>query len=146
MRKGVLIACGNWASNHEMYSNFTGQDYIPGGGGGIGLDLPDEDDGAGIKAAMAVGADLVFPSLVGFNHDTPNGASFGCGGLRVDVDMRVVDTWGNAVPRLFAAGLAGGGVIVKNYPVCGASVGRGLYYGRKAGQKVAELADWEEAE
>ncbi|MBQ9069426.1 MAG: hypothetical protein IJ131_10305, partial [Eggerthellaceae bacterium] len=142
-RKGVMMAMGNWASNHEMFSNFTGNDYVPGGGGGIGLDLEDDNDGAGIKAGLAIGADIVFPSLVGHNHDTPDGASFGCGGFRVDTKMHVIDIFGQAIPRLFAGGAAAGGVIVKNYPVCGASVGRGLYFGRVAGQELAKLDAWQ---
>ncbi len=140
--KGVLLAAGNWASNHEMFIKFTGSDYEPGGSGGLGLDMETENDGSGCKAAMAIGADVTYPSLFGVNKDGIP-VSYGTGALKVDVDAQVLDVFGTPIPRLFAAGLNAGGCLVKEYPVCGSSVLRGLYYGRKAGKNIAGLDAWQ---
>lgn len=140
--KAVLIATGTFANNPEMFHNYIGEEYIAGAGGGIGLDLAEENDGSGIKAAMAVGADLFMPRSFGMNQDAPNGASFVFSGLKTNTDAQVIDVFGNPVPRLYAAGLAGGGAIVNNYPMCGASVARGLFYGKVAGEQMAALEPW----
>ncbi len=140
--KGVLISTGNWASNHEMFINYTGTDFEPGGSGGIGLDLETDNDGSGCKAAMAIGANVNYPSLYGVNKDGIP-VSYGTGALKVDVKAQVLDVFGNPIPRLFAAGLSAGGCLVKEYPVCGASVLRGLYFGRAAGKNLSSLKDWE---
>ena len=141
-RKAVILACGNFASNKELFRNYTGEDYEPNAMGGMGIDLPTDNDGSGILAAQALGAELVFPSLVGKNHDTPTGFSAGMAGVKVDLNGRVIDVFGKEIPRLYAAGLTAGGIIVKNYPCCGSSVSRSLSFGRKSGTDAAKLESW----
>lgn len=142
-RKAVVLACGNFASNPDMYLNYTGAPLEPSAAGGMRLDLATDNDGTGIRAAQALGAWLVFPSLIGVDSDHPTGFSGAVAGLKIDVNGRVIDVFGEEVPRLYAAGLTSGGVIVNGYPVCGCSVGRCLYFGRKTGVDAAKLDSWE---
>ena len=60
------------------------------------------------------------------------GISFTFGGLRGDVDGRVLDGSGAAIPGLFACGEALGGLFSGNYPT-GAGLTAGMVIGRHAG-------------
>ncbi|HEY9595671.1 MAG TPA: FAD-dependent oxidoreductase [Spirochaetia bacterium] len=62
-------------------------------------------------------------------------------GLKTDVDTHVLNTKGDVIPGLFAAGeVANGGFFNLEYPASGTSIQMSLTFGREAGQKAAELA------
>ncbi|MEU1953523.1 FAD-dependent oxidoreductase [Nocardia rhamnosiphila] len=61
---------------------------------------------------------------------------FTLGGLRTDLDSRVVHVSGGPIPGLFAAGRCTSGISAGGY-VSGASLGDGSFYGRRAGRAAA---------
>ncbi|MEV0354844.1 FAD-dependent oxidoreductase [Nocardia sp. NPDC050697] len=61
---------------------------------------------------------------------------FTLGGLRTDLDSRVIHTSGEPIPGLFAAGRCTSGICAGGY-VSGASLGDGSFYGRRAGRAAA---------
>lgn len=61
---------------------------------------------------------------------------FTLGGLRTDLDSRVVHVSGDPIPGLFAAGRCTSGISAGGY-VSGASLGDGSFYGRRAGRAAA---------
>ncbi len=63
-------------------------------------------------------------------------AAFTLGGLRTDVDGRVLDPEGRPIPGLFAAGRASSGIAVGSYS-SGISLGDGTFFGRRAGRAAA---------
>ena len=63
-------------------------------------------------------------------------ASFTLGGLVTDLDGRVLDANGGAVPGLFAAGRTTASLARTGY-ASGMSLGEGTYFGRRAGLAVA---------
>lgn len=144
--KGVVIATGNFCSNHEMFYNYCGEDFteVPGFGNGVGIDLPDDNDGAGIRAALALGAEVRFPA----NGLTPNGDgtfmaySFMTSGVRIDRKARVLDVYGEPIPRLYGTSNFAGGQIILSYHCCGVNVLRHGYTGRVAGTDAASLEPW----
>jgi 3-oxo-5alpha-steroid 4-dehydrogenase len=64
-------------------------------------------------------------------------AAFTLGGLATDVDGRVLDPEGVAIPGLFAAGRASSGLSVGSYS-SGLSLGDGTFFGRRAGRTAAQ--------
>lgn len=61
------------------------------------------------------------------------------GGLVTDLDSQVLDTEGNVIPGLYAAGeVALTGLFGDEYPSCGLAIGAGLRYGRIAGENAAK--------
>lgn len=63
-------------------------------------------------------------------------AGFTLGGLHTTVDGAVLDTCGDPVPGLYAAGRASAGIHGDNY-ISGTSLGDGTFFGRRAGRTVA---------
>lgn len=63
-------------------------------------------------------------------------AAFTLGGLHTDLDGRVLDPSGEAIPGLFAAGRASAGVSAGGYS-SGLSLGDGTFFGRRAGRAAA---------
>lgn len=63
-------------------------------------------------------------------------ATFTLGGLHADVDGRVLDPDGSAVPGLYAVGRAGASLAAGGY-VSGISLGDGTFFGRRAGAAIA---------
>lgn len=63
-------------------------------------------------------------------------------GLRINVDMQVLDTNGNPIPGLYAAGNDSGGFFSRNYPelLVGVAVGRSITFGRLAAKSAAAQA------
>ena len=59
-------------------------------------------------------------------------AAFTLGGLRTDVDGRVLTGDGTPIPGLFAAGRTTAGLAAPGY-ASGLSLGDGTYFGRRAG-------------
>ena len=146
-RRGVVVCTGNFCSNHEMFFNYTNYDFTAeeGCGNGPTIDLPDDNDGAGIKAVLALGGELVFPANgVTDNEDgTAFGYSFMTGGMRVDTQARAIDVFGNPIPRLYLSSNTAGGQIIKSYHCCGVNVLRHLYLGKVAGEQASALDSWE---
>lgn len=66
----------------------------------------------------------------------PGAAVFTLGGLSTDVDGRVLDLDGTAVPGLFAAGRSTSGLCAWGY-ISGTSLGDGTFFGRRAGVAAA---------
>jgi len=63
-------------------------------------------------------------------------AAFTLGGLHTDVEGRVLDPAGAAIPGLFAAGRSTSGLSVGGYS-SGLSLGDGTFFGRRAGRTAA---------
>ncbi|MEU6564027.1 FAD-dependent oxidoreductase [Nocardia nova] len=63
-------------------------------------------------------------------------AGFTLGGLRTDLDSRVVHVTGEPIPGLYAAGRCTSGVCAGGY-ASGTSLGDGSFYGRRAGRAAA---------
>ncbi len=59
------------------------------------------------------------------------------GGLHTTVDGQVLDSFGDAIPGLFAAGRTTAGLPMAPYIASGLSVGDCTYFGRRAGRAVA---------
>jgi 3-oxo-5alpha-steroid 4-dehydrogenase len=66
-------------------------------------------------------------------------APFTLGGLRTDVEGRVLSDAGDEVPGLFAAGRTTAGIAAGGY-VSGISLGDGTFFGRRAGEAAAARA------
>lgn len=64
-------------------------------------------------------------------------AGFTLGGLRTDLDSRVLHVSGAPIPGLYAAGRCTSGLCAGGY-VSGASLGDGSFYGRRAGLAAAK--------
>ena len=63
-----------------------------------------------------------------------------CGGLRTDIETRVLNTAGEPIERLFAAGQIASGMFTGPfYPGCGWAVLGTVHWGRKAGRNAAAL-------
>lgn len=62
-----------------------------------------------------------------------------CGGLKIDVESRVLRPDGTPIPHLFAAGLCTGGWVGPFYPGSGTAMASNAHYGRKAGKNAAAL-------
>lgn len=62
-------------------------------------------------------------------------------GVRIDAEARVIDGLGRAIPGLFAAGEAAGGILGTMYPSSGASLASGATFGRIAGRNAAATAE-----
>ena len=67
------------------------------------------------------------------------GITFTFGGLRIDPRAAVLDTAGERIPGLFAAGELVGGIFYGNY-LGGAGLMSGAVFGRQAGKSAAEFA------
>lgn len=65
------------------------------------------------------------------------GLSDTVGGLRTDLDARVIDVFGRVIPRLYAAGTVADGWMFKMYPGSGTYLGNAFCFGRIAGKKAA---------
>uniref|UniRef100_UPI000AA63C98 FAD-binding protein n=1 Tax=Nocardia pseudovaccinii TaxID=189540 RepID=UPI000AA63C98 len=63
-------------------------------------------------------------------------AGFPLGGLRTDLDARVLDASGQPIAGLYAAGRCTAGICTGGY-ASGASLGDGSFYGRRAGRTAA---------
>ena len=65
------------------------------------------------------------------------------GGLRINGNTQVLDTHGNPIPNLYAAGATTGGIIGPFYQHSGGAVGSAWTMGYVAGQKAAAQEPWE---
>jgi flavocytochrome c len=64
------------------------------------------------------------------------------GGLKINTEARVLNVWGEEIPRLFAAGNMAAGVIGEHYPGSGTSLNQGMAFGLIAGEKAAAEEPW----
>lgn len=134
-RKAVLIATGGYVLNDDMCWNFNlkGWENQPDKLFQItGLEIEGESDGAGILAAMAVGAGTALM-----------GAGPYYGGLKTDLNAQVLDIFGEPIPRLYASSYAVAGKLGKNYPNCGLNNMWNMTYGRIAAEQMNGLEPWE---
>ena len=67
------------------------------------------------------------------------GITFTFGGLRIDKSAAVLDTGGQRIPGLFAAGELVGGIFYGNY-LGGAGLMSGSVFGRQAGSSASQFA------
>ena len=74
-----------------------------------------------------------------YAYKTLSGNLGAIGGLKIDVDARVIDVNGNPIPHLFAAGMASGGWIGPYYPGSGTAISGVVHWGRKAGASAAAV-------
>lgn len=131
-KKGVVIATGAMANNPDLVKAFTGQEWVEptyercltGGW------LPEQCDGAGVVAAMEVGAALTDVCLGGI------------GGIKINPSAQVMDHFGNPIPRLYATSHAVGGFTGEVIPSCGVNVAPIVAFGRFAGQNAAKENSW----
>lgn len=73
----------------------------------------------------------------------PAVSSIGCsGGLKIDTETRVLDTFGKVIPRLYAGGLNAGGWMGRFYPGSGSCIAGTVHWGRKAGRNAAAEENW----
>jgi len=100
----------------------------------------------------ASGADSVFLKQVGLEKiDTPPYYALmvteynlgSCGGLKINTNSQVIDVFDQPIPRLYAGGMAAGGIIGPYYPGSGTAVGMTIHFGRIAGRNAAGLESWE---
>ena len=64
------------------------------------------------------------------------------GGVRINTDARVMDVHGEAIPRLYAGGMAAGGLVGPYYPGSGTAVAATVCFGRIAAQNAAAEEAW----
>jgi tricarballylate dehydrogenase len=72
------------------------------------------------------------------------GITFTFGGLRIDRSAAVLDTGGQRIPGLFAAGELVGGIFYGNY-LGGAGLMSGAVFGRQAGKSAFEFVSTQAA-
>ena len=133
--KGVVIATGTFVGDKEMYENFTGKPWTyEENPRSVVNGSPYNEyqaDGAGIKAALAVG---VAPRYIIEGNS---------GGLRINTKSQAINTYGEVVPRLYITSRAVGGLFAEDhYPQCGVFVTSGIITGRHAGQNAAAEEPW----
>jgi succinate dehydrogenase/fumarate reductase flavoprotein subunit len=135
-KKGVVLSTDGYFTNEYLLRHYTYSRFVDPGFTGA---WEGAHDGEGTIAAMAAGAGLQ-------NMYFPGNTESMDGGLHVDREMKVLDVFGNPIPRLYAAGLvisglkntAGGGT-----QACGVHNGFALTTGRLAADSIAKLSAWE---
>jgi len=70
-------------------------------------------------------------------------AFFTTGGIRINTKAQAIDVSGKIIPRLYAAGLASGGLFGEIYPGSGSSMANCICTGRIAGRNAAAETPWE---
>lgn len=162
--KGVMLATGGFPAGLDMQERFCqgALDY--------GTYMCKDCTGEGIRAAMAVGADLYnmcnyYPIEVAQQYhynvqynDVYNSWDMDSdgymevpamnlaethGGVIINTDAQVLDAFGEPIPRLYASGCDVGNNIFGvpgNYPGCGCYISFAFAYGRIAGENLAKLA------
>ena len=66
-----------------------------------------------------------------------------CGGLKINTKAQVLNIFDEPIPRLYAGGMAAGGIIGPYYPGSGTAIGITIRFGRTAGQNAALEEPWE---
>jgi fumarate reductase flavoprotein subunit len=118
----------------------------------IGVDADNlKETVASWNADVASGADSKFARQVGLSAiEAPyyfqevTFSNLGClGGLKINLDTQVLRLSGDAIPRLYAAGVNSGGWFGPYYPGSGTALLGTLHWGRRAADSVLALAPWE---
>lgn len=160
--KGVMLATGGFPAGLDMQERFC-QEAL-----GYSTYMCKDCTGDGIRAAMAVGADLYnmcnyYPIEVAqqyhynvqyndvYNSWDMDGEGYmevpamnmaeTHGGLVINAEAQVLDVWGNPIPHLYCSGCDTGSNIFGvpgNYPGCGCYVSFSFAFGRIAGKRMAE--------
>ena len=160
--KGVMLATGGFPAGLEMQERFC-QDALD-----YSTYMCKDCTGDGVKAAMAVGADLYnmcnyYPIEVAQQYhynvqynDVYNSWDMDSdgymevpamnmaethGGLVINTDAQVLDVWGEPIPHLYCSGCDTGSNIFGipgNYPGCGCYVSFSFAFGRIAGKHMAD--------
>jgi len=141
--KAVFLGTGGFRQNVAMLKDY--RPHEDGGGIHVAPDFPnfrpeltpnpsllkEHEDGSGVLAGMAIGAGVTNMGLL-------DSTRFHCaGGLVINNDARVLDVFGNVIPRLYASGCVTGGTMGKYYPGCGIYVTVAVCFGRIAGKNAA---------
>ena len=124
-RKGVVLASGTFINNAEMVKNFSPR-YI---GQSTQIIVPN-GSGGGIKAAQAIGADLI-------NMDVSATGSLETGGLHINVKGQVLDVFGKVMPRLYSAPFTAAGTHGTLTPGSGYHIAMSVCFGRVSGKNAA---------
>jgi fumarate reductase flavoprotein subunit len=103
------------------------------------------------NADVAAGADSKFARQVGLSAiEAPyyfqevTFSNLGClGGLKINLDTQVLNLSGDAIPRLYAAGVNSGGWFGPYYPGSGTAVLGTVHWGRRAADSVLALDPWD---
>lgn len=101
------------------------------------------------NASVAAQKDAAFGRETGMDHDLSGapyyavkigpGIHYTMGGVKINTDTEVLNTDGEAIPGLYAAGEVTGGLHGQNR-IGGNSVGEIVVFGREAGAKASEFA------
>lgn len=145
--RGVLIGTGGWAMNKSMVMNYLhlAESAFKPGKYPTSQAVETEEDGSGILAAQALGADTFLMGAGGGTTDTSQGFLCGSGGLKINDQSQVIDIYGKPIPRLYAGGRATGGIYFEQYPSCGIAFSSAIWQGRIAGKNLAALKSWGKA-
>ncbi|MEY8561749.1 FAD-dependent oxidoreductase [Eggerthellaceae bacterium 3-80] len=160
--KGVMLATGGFCAGEEMQKKFVPEAV------GKKCYMSDACVGEGIKAAMAIGADLTQMSYYypiakaqqyhynvqyndvfyswdmddeGYMEVPEDNMAETHGGVVINDKAQVLDVWGEVIPGLYAAGNdVGSNIFGKpgNYPGCGCYVSFAVCFGRIAGEEMAK--------
>jgi hypothetical protein len=155
---GVVLGTGGWSGNAKMVQDYLllPQSEFQLGKNPASEAIEVEEDGAGVLAAQAIGANTVNMAAGGGSASkagfalTPLSATYtdtlsdtlGAGGLKINANSQVIDIDGDIIPRLYAGGRTTGGLTFHLYPVCGTDYGSAMWQGRVAGRNVATLNPW----
>lgn len=132
---------GEVAGVGESFSELEAELKLPAGSLEATMSVYNRHAEKGDDPVFHKGADylkpLDTPPFGAFDCTTENAlyAAFTLGGLWTDVDGRVLDPTGDAIPGLFAAGRATSGISVGGYS-SGVSLGDGIFFGRRAARSV----------
>ena len=160
--KGVMLSTGGFCAGEEMQKKFAPEAV------GKKCYMSDACVGEGIKAAMAIGADLTQMSYYypiakaqqyhynvqyndvfyswdmddeGYMEVPEDNMAETHGGVVINDKAQVLDVWGDVIPGLYAAGNdVGSNIFGKpgNYPGCGCYVSFAVCFGRIAGEEMAK--------
>lgn len=125
-RRGVVVATGSFVHDRDLYECATGRPWKRAGLTNGSPYNDDQADGAGVRACLAVG---VAPAFMEEGNS---------GGLRIDGRARALRADGQAIPGLYIASRAVGGLFCEaRYPQCGSFISSCLCFGRIAGREAS---------
>ncbi len=67
------------------------------------------------------------------------------GGVKINTKAQVINVWGKVIPRLYAGGMAAGGLIGPYYPGSGTAIATTVCFGRIAAQNAVAEKPWSTA-
>ncbi len=93
------------------------------------------ESGADLQFDRATGLAVIEGPYYAFEEGFMNLGAIG--GVLINLDCEVIDVNGNAIPGLYAAGMASAGWLGSYYPGSGTALLGAIHWGRKAGKVVA---------